>query len=273
MTSNDEATKDGRMMKAKGGPLLHDYTAMDITCAGADKRQLEDSPLNTPDKGAPTETNKEASFESIMMAITRLNSRFDKQESGLEEVKSKIRENSTTICSLAKTLEFNAAEIKECKTKAAVLEEKVTSLIKEKCDLKKEVTLQEAHSRRWNLRSKGMKEKMNENIREDVIDLLKKVAPRMAGRMDGIVDVVHRVGKKEEKWTRSVIIRFVKRKDRDDIWDLTKNSAVCKEARVVFTEDLSEAVKQAREVLWRRIDEARKAGKRAYFRGPYGYRR
>lgn len=112
---------------------------------------------------------------------------------------------------------------------------------------------------------------MNENIREDVIDLLKKVAPRMAGRMDDIVDVVHWVGKKEEKWTRSVIIRFVKRKDRDDIWDLTKNSAVCKEARVFFTEDLSEAVKQAREVLWPRIDEARKAGKRAYFRGPYGY--
>lgn len=144
MTSNDEATKDGRMMKAKGGPLLHDYTAMDITCAGADKRQLEDSPLNTPDKGAPTEKrvkpNKEASFESIMMAITHLNSRFDKQESGLEEVKSKIRENSTMICSLAKTLEFNAAEIKECKTKAPVLEEKVTSLIKENCDLKKKVT-------------------------------------------------------------------------------------------------------------------------------------
>lgn len=55
-----------------------------------------------------------------------------------------------------------------------------------------------------------MKEKETENTREEVINLLKKVAPQWAQKMDEIVDTVHRVGRKEEKRTHQVIIQFVK---------------------------------------------------------------
>ena len=275
MLSKEAISKDSMKANANEALLQHDYAAMDITNAGGDKRQLEESPLNTPVKGTPVEKrvkhNQDASFEAIMLAISRLNTRFDKQETGLDEVKSKIRENSTMICSLAKSLEFNAAEIKDCKSKVVVLEQKVASLEKENRGLKQKADHQEAYGRRWNLRIKGMKEKFNENIREDVMHLLKNAAPQLAHNMEEIVDVVHRVGRKEERRTRSVIIRFVKRIHRDHIWRSTKESVVCREAGVTFTEDLSEAVKEARAEKWPKIAEAKREGKKAYFRGPYAY--
>lgn len=116
-----------------------------------------------------------------------------------------------------------------------------------------------------------MKEKETENTREEVINLLKKVAPQWAQKMDEIVDTVHRVGRKEEKRTHQVIIQFVKCQHRDGIWRMMKEAETCKEAGVRFTDDLTTADKQSREALWPRIQEARKEGKKPYFRGPYGF--
>lgn len=154
---------------------------------------------------------------------------------------------------------FNAAELKECKSKGVKLEERITLLEKENADLKGRTAEHERYSRRWNLRIKGMKEVTNENTREEVINLLKKVAPLWAQKMEEMVDTTHRVGRKEEKRTRQVIIQFVKRQHRDGIWRMTKESEACKEAGVRFSEDLTTAEKQAREALWPQIQEVRRA--------------
>lgn len=269
MSSNTEDKEN-----PNGSLELHNYAAMETAPAGPDKRQLDESPENSLAKN--THVRKwvrpnDSSFEAIMSAINNLDARFDKQMLILEDNNSRIRENSVMIGSLATALEFNAAEIKECKSKVAMLEEKVVVLEKDNLELKQKAIEQESYSRRWNLRIKGMKEKLNENTREEVIELLKKVAPHWAQTMENIVDTVHRVGRKEEKNTRPVIIQFVKRQHRDGIWRITKESAICKEAGVHFTEDLTTEVKKIRDVLWPRILEARQAGKKAYFRGPYGF--
>ena len=80
-------------------------------------------------------------------------------------IKAQIKENTVMIGSLAKALEFNAAELKECKSKVVKLEERMTLLEKENADLKGRTAEHERYSRRWNLRIKVMKEVTNENTK------------------------------------------------------------------------------------------------------------
>lgn len=278
MTGKNNASQNANEPEAL---LQHDYSReedMEIKNAGNDKRhfgEMEDTQDNLLKDTSPARKwvrpNEELLGPAILEAINTLASRFDKQEKQLEVINVQIRENSVTIGNLAKALEFNAAELKECKGKVSTLEKKVVALQKENADLKERTGEYERYSRRWNLRIKGIKETMNENTREEVITLLKKVAPHWAQKMEEIVDTTHRIGKKEEKRTRQVIVQFVKRQHRDGIWRMTKESETCKELGIRFIEDLTREDKQAREALWPQIQEARKAGKKAYFRGPYGF--
>lgn len=59
--------------------------------------------------------------------------------------------------------------------------------------------------------------------------------------------------------------------NRDALWKMTKDSKTCQDAVIRFVEDLHKEVKDAREMLWPSIKQARQEGKKAYFRGPYGY--
>jgi hypothetical protein len=116
-----------------------------------------------------------------------------------------------------------------------------------------------------------MKEKSVENIREDVIQLLVKITPELSSNMCDAVDVVHRVGKKEANRPREVIVLFARRGVRDEIWKRTKDSVVCRDAGIRFAEDLTREDRLARHALWPKIEQARKEGKTAGFRGPFGF--
>lgn len=129
----------------------------------------------------------------------------------------------------------------------------------------------ERYKRRWCLRIKGFKEKSSERIREDVIQLLCKITPEFSSTMEEAVDVVHWVGRKENNHPREVIILFTRRVVRDKIRKRTKMSIVCKDAAIRFAEDQTKEDRLRRLDLWPRIEQARKEGKSAGFRGPYGY--
>ncbi|XDV31698.1 hypothetical protein PO909_002661 [Leuciscus waleckii] len=58
---------------------------------------------------------------------------------------------------------------------------------------------------------------------------------------------------------------------RDDIWRRTNTSPICKEEGIRFTEDLTQEDWRSRQALWPKIDQARKEGKAAGFRGPFGF--
>ena len=138
MTTTNKANAKTSKDATAEALLQHDY-AMDATNAGPDKRsneELDDSPASTPSKASHVRKwvrpNEDSSFECIMSAIQTLGMRFDKQEKKLEDINTQIKENSTMISSLSRALEFNAAEVKECKSKVSKLEEKVTKLEKEK---------------------------------------------------------------------------------------------------------------------------------------------
>lgn len=205
---------------------------------------------------------------AILEAIKALGDKVDKQH---EDISMQLKQHSAMITSVAKAVQINAEEVKECKEKVGMLEKQVETLTKENENMRIRVLEQERYKRRWCLRIRGMKENPIENIREVVIQLLVKITPEFSANMYDAVDVVHRVGKKESNRPREVIVLFARRGIRDEIWKRTKDSAVCRDAGIKFAEDLTREDRLARRALWPKIEQARKEGKTAGFRGPFGF--
>lgn len=208
---------------------------------------------------------------TLLQAITSLNARFDSQDKKLEELANQMRNNSIMIAETSKAVEFNSAEIKDCKVKCKDLSRSVMGLTTAHNDLESRTSDLERYKRRWNLRINGMKEKSEEDPRREVLDLIAEIVPHLIQKLDDIIDTVHRIGKKEPGRPRQMIVQFTMRKYRDELWKSTKNSPVCLNQGVRFVEDFTKEDRNARAVLWPLIAQAHKEGKKAYYRGPFGY--
>lgn len=249
---------------------------MEIAIGSSKRERGTDSDPPTPSKPQkgkkakkPTECEEnEVPNSAILDAIKALGTKVDLQH---EELSTQMKQHSAMIASVAKSVQINAQELRECKDKIKMMEKQIENLSEVNNDLKIRVLEEERYKRRWCLRIKGLKENSNERIREDVIQLLGKITPEFASTMEEAVDVVHRVGRKETGRSREVIILFTRRLVRDEVWKRTKSSAVCKEAGIRFAEDLTKEDRLLRSELWPRIAQARKEGKAAGFRGPFGY--
>ncbi|CAM4596790.1 unnamed protein product [Leuciscus chuanchicus] len=256
----------------------HDYCGADMETedGSGGKRSFEDtsdSPPLTPSKG---EHQRKLSKQSptatdILNAVQALHIRFDRQDDKMADLNKKLTDNSVMIASLAKSLEFQAGEVQECKGKIAGLENEALLLRKEVDMLKEKAREKDRYSRRWNLRIKGLKEAMGEDIRNAVVKLLGRIAPEWADVMEHSVDTVHRLGRQEDGRNRQVIVQFTRRIHRDGIWRKSKESSICKTEGIRFAEDLSKEDRLEREKLWPKISQARNAGQKAYYRGAYGY--
>lgn len=256
----------------------HDYPApMETANSSSNKRdRLLTTPDNTPEKphmekkakGTASDNDSNTSTDTILKAIESLGKRVDDR---MDEVSKQIQQHSAMLASIAKSVQFNSEELQECKKKIKHLEKEMESIKKDNDDIKDRVLSQERYKRRWCLCIKGKKEKTNENIREEVVELLGRIAPDLKMKMEEAVDVVHRVGRAVENKHRQIIILFVRRAVRDDIWRRTKASPVCKEEGIRFAEDLTPEDWRSRQALWPKIDQARKEGKAAGFRGPFGF--
>lgn len=175
------------------------------------------------------------------------------------------------LASLAKALEFNAEEVKECKAKVRTMEKQNEQISKENTELKLRLREQERYRMRWCLRIKGMEEKMDEDIRTTFVQILGQIVPDMSAKLEDAIDVVHRLGKKMDKKHRHVVVLFSQRRVKEEIWKKSKNSTVSKEKGISFAEMLPKEDWEDRQRLWPQIEQARRAGKIAYFRGPFGY--
>jgi len=255
----------------------HDYD-MEIAPNSEGKRghdEVNNSPPLTPSKGAHVKkiAKQNPTAMEVLEAIQALHSRFDSQDQKMAELDVKLTQNTAMIANLTKSIEFNAEGVKECKEKISTLENQVSVLRKEVDEITERSKEQDRYRRRWNLRIKGIKEKVtvDENIRQEVIRLLGEIAPEWSQKMEEYVDTVHRLGRKEDNKTRQVIVQFTKRQHRDAIWRMTKKSQVCEAAGIRFAEDLTKDDMLERGKLWPQILQARKAGEKAYYRGPFGY--
>lgn len=161
-------------------------------------------------------------------------------------------------------MQFNAEEVKECKEKVTELEKQLKLLKSENDELKERIKEQERYKMRWCLKLKGLEEKCDENIRADTILLFRKIASNLEMRqLEEAIDVVHRVGKKENNRSTPLIVLFVRRLIKEEIWCRSKDSPVCKERGVRFTEMMPLEDREARKKLWPQIEQACREGKRA----------
>ncbi len=141
------------------------------------------------------------------------------------------------IASLAKAVQFNADEVKDCKGKISELEKCKRTFVQRNKELKERIREQERYKMRWCLKIKGLTEKKDENIRSDVIQLLNKIAPDMEERqLEEAIDIVHRVGRKDDIRKRHIVVLFVRRHVKEEIWRRCKDSQVCREKGIRLAE-------------------------------------
>ena len=171
-------------------------------------------------------------------------------------------------------IEANTEAIKQNKQNIDGLQKKVIELHEENRRLKEAVAEQARYKRRWNLRLNGLPEKEGEDTKEIVIGILTRVVPISVDRLRETVDTVHRLGKKgnaaiSNNTPRSVIIQFVTRAVRDEVWKRSRDARVCKEKHIHFKEDFSKEDREARSKLWPLVQDARKRGQRAFLKEGY----
>ena len=253
----------------------HSYSAMEVSLQA---KRGPDSTPPTPSKSKEKraksnddDTDVQVSNNDILKAILELGNRVGGMESQLDDIREQNLQNTAMIVNLTKTVQFNSDELDEIKKKVSELEKIKTNLMKENTELKDKVNEQKRYSMRSCLKVKGLKEQRDENLRAKVISILQKIVPESASTMEYAVDVVHRLGKREETRNRHVIIRFVHRHILDEVWRKTKKSQICKMEGITFAEMLIREDMEARQRKWPLIERARQMNKRAYFRGPHAY--
>ncbi|MEQ2310546.1 hypothetical protein AMECASPLE_010099 [Ameca splendens] len=225
----------------------------------------------SPNKTAPAAKKKLDTGPEMQDTLNTLVDAISKLSDKVDTLGSQMQQNSAMLASIAKSVEFNVAEIKGCKVQLQVTLHEVSALKEDKKQMMERLLELERYKRRWNLRLKGVKEKEGENTRDLVADLLLKIIPEWSLNINGIIDTVHRLGHREENRTTLIIIQFAQRVYRDLLWRKTKESAICKELGIRFTEDLCPADRETRAALWPKIQQARAAGKKAYYRGGDGF--
>lgn len=242
---------------------------MEVTAVSAKRKTptTPTKPSNPPSKVIVSEKS-ESDLSTLMEAINKLTVRFD--EFGVQ-----LRQNSVMMASLAKVVEVNSADIKDCNAKLCELQKIVPTLEKENAELKERVVEQERYKRRWNLKIQGLKEKSDENTRNEVLAILGKIAPHCASSLNLVVDTVHRLGIKQIGRHQPIIIQFTMRHYADLFWGLTKasnpNSQICKELGIFFKKDLCKADREARAAVWPKMAKAKEDGATINFRGHVGY--
>lgn len=189
------------------------------------------------------------------------------------ENKVAIQSNQNAIEELKENSEFLHKEIQDTKTRTTKIEVTTSQNEKRIAELEEKINAMERQQRRINLRLHGLPEVEGENLKRKLTDICRSVAPlrfpAMGDSRAGGIDICHRVGPRrtEGNRPRPVIIRFATREARDDVWEKSKKADVLKERHLRFSEDLTARDKESRAELWPQVDEARKAGKRAYFVG------
>ena len=117
----------------------------------------------------------------------------------------------------------------------------------------------------------GIPEQTGEDIKKIISNILAQVSPDIAQELHFSVDIVHRLGPRsaDRHANRRIIVQFLSRTHRDKIWRDARTSKFLKERKIQIFEDLTQDTKNARNKLWRLVEQARKEGKKAGFRGSH----
>ncbi|CAJ1048529.1 ectonucleoside triphosphate diphosphohydrolase 2-like protein [Xyrichtys novacula] len=91
------------------------------------------------------------------------------------------------------------------------------------------------------------------------------IAPDLGDHLQLHIDITYRIGRRDGKRTRPVIIRS--RAVKESIWKKAKGFEYLASRKLRFGEDLTAKDKETQNCLWPQIEAAHKEGKKAFFIG------
>lgn len=209
----------------------------------------------------------------LLTVIERIEKMQQESLRRLQSVETTVKDNTDTLKSVTDSLEFLGKQVEDVTKQVETLQTRVETLVKENTVLRSKCNDMDIYKRRWNLRVSGIPKRPGENIKRIIIDLFSQVSPDIADQLSLSVDIAHRLGphSREVSSSRRIIVQFLLRSHRDKSWKDAKTSVVLKERKIRITEDLTQEAKDAQNRLWPLVEQARKEGKKAGFRGPFAY--
>ena len=215
------------------------------------------------------DTQQNVSNSALMTVMERIEKLQEESLRRLQSLESTVQDNTQAIRSATDSLEQLGKQVDDVTLHVDSLQSQVETLEKENAVLRDKVANLQAYQRRWNLRVAGIPEHTGEDIKKTIIDILGLVSPDIAQQLHFSVDIVHRLGpcSADRHSSRRIIVQFLSRTHRDKIWKDARTSKLLKERKIQIFEDLTPETKDARNKLWPMVEQARKEGKRAGFRG------
>ncbi len=268
---------DDRPVRAAKKSLDAAFKRNDAANTAGSKPPLPETPKPPSKKSKMVDTGASENQTVSNLHLLEVLERVEKMQveflTRMQSLETTVNDNTNSLNSVTEALEFVNNQVEEMASKVNSLQNRVESLEKENCVLRETCDELDAYKRRWNLRVSGIQEQRGEDVRKILIDLFSKVSPEIADQLLYTLDVAHRLGPRAEgaRFNRRIIVQFLSRNVRDQIWRDARTAAVLKERKIRIFEDLTQSTKDARNKLWPLVERARKEGKRAGFRGPFAY--
>lgn len=232
--------------------------------------QSEPSPESPRAKKSRSGEDEQPVFTSrLLAAMERVERMQEESLRRLRSLETSVKTNTDTLRSVTDSLEFLGKQVEDVTKKTDNLQTRVETLEKENTVLREKCNDLDAYKRRWNLRVAGIPERPGENVKKIITDLFSQISPDIGDQLPLAVDIAHRLGPRsgEDRSSRRIVVQFLSRSHRDKIWRDARTSGVLKERKIKIMEDLTQEAKDARNKLWPLVEQARKEGRRAGFRG------
>ena len=138
-----------------------------------------------------------------------------------------------SIVNLKKAIDFNAEEVNTLKQQNATLKTQVANQEKKLTEMESKVNKTDWYSRRWLLRSYGITERSDENIKTKAKDICRAIVPEdeqnvVAGSLD-VVQCLGRLRDGENQPPQPMIMRLISWTARDLTWKSAKKNYYLKE--------------------------------------------
>ena len=197
-------------------------------------------------------------LEEINTAVSNLESKFNKLEGRVE----KLEDHQSTTRDAVKELQDGLQEFNTQVNEATVAREEAKEICESRYkEFENKLSYAEVYQRRENLRYGIGEEKEDGDCR----NVLKSFLEQQCGvQPDGIeFQRVHRIGKRHEDGSpRAIIARFLRYSDRELVFSKTK---LLKDSGYRISADLPEEIVNQRKLQSKKLVDARKAGKIAFF--------
>lgn len=152
VTRTNKPTASGRGNTATA---FHDYAAKMEVWTDSTKPKDPFSPVKTQPNPKQKDSGTDEGMKAVLEAIKQLTSQTSEIASKVDSLGIQIQLNSVMLANMAKEVEFNAAEIKDCKTQLHVMEKDVAEMKKDNVELRERVLELERYKQRWNLWMRG----------------------------------------------------------------------------------------------------------------------